>query len=117
MNLTFTDNKIFKISGTITSEIEFKNFEKLIEIGNGEEITLDFTELTFSEGELQKIVVDWDDGDKSSVIKYESVINDSLNSSKWKKLSHKFNAKNKNIFDVQDKFLPKIKILLYSSHG
>lgn len=117
MNLTFTDNKIFKISGTITSEIEFKNFDKLIEIENGEEITLDFTELTFSEGELQKIVVDWDDGDKSSVIKYESVINDSLNSSKWKILTHKFNVKNKNIFDVHDNFLPKIKILLYSSHG
>lgn len=111
------ENGVLKVYGSISPEEEFKYCDEIFELDDGVIVELDLSDLSFINGELQKFLVDWGDGDKNTVIKHEIIKNDTLDTHSWKKIQHKISVQNKNAFEVEDKFLPKIQLLLYSSSG
>ena len=83
------ENGVLKVYGSISPEEEFKYCDEIFELDDGVIVELDLSDLSFINGELQKFLVDWGDGDKNTVIKHEIIKNDTLDTHSWKKIQHK----------------------------
>lgn len=111
-------SELFNTNTTLTKDV--------IEICNNEDFIIDLTQCTFKSNmngvenvELNKVIIDWGDGEVSKLIRpIQHTIStiSNVKENTWKKSTHTFNIDKRNIYLTNDvNFLPKIKIKLYST--
>lgn len=126
----FYNKKIFKeylVDGTIYAGNGDIIKEDFIEIFNNEKMIFDFSNLVFKCSdlsvtgvELNKIKIDWGDGNTNTLTKELKHKGNSINNKgqSWKRIEHIYNTDKRNIYLTDEvNALPKITIHLYNTYN
>lgn len=126
----FYNKKIFKeylVDGTIYAGNGDIIKEDFIEIFNNEKMIFDFSNLVFKCSdlsvtgvELNKIKIDWGDGNTNTLTKELKHKGNTINNKgqSWKRIEHVYNTDKRNIYLTDEvNALPKITIHLYNTYN